>query len=93
MTNEEKAHKIIGEGCNKQNCSECGGSLSVAGGCMEFRHLKEMAEWKEQQMIVKAVDWLQSHANDFMPASYSLQKYDTNLLLYYFKKAMKGGEE
>lgn len=51
MTNEEKAREIIGGGCNKKGCRECGGSLSVAEGCVEFRHLKEMAEWKEKQMI------------------------------------------
>lgn len=47
MTNEEKAQEIIGEGCNRQDCHECGGSLSVVEGCVEFRHLKEMAEWKD----------------------------------------------
>lgn len=51
MTNEEKASEIIGGGCNRQSCSECGGSLSVVEGCVEFRHLKEMAEWKDEQMM------------------------------------------
>lgn len=51
------------------------------------------AKWADKTMIDKAIDWLHSHANDFMPASYSIQKYDTNGLLYYFKEAMKGGEK
>ena len=58
MTNEEKAQKIIGGGCNRQDCYECGGGLSVAEGCVEFKHLMEMAEWKERQMIEKACKWL-----------------------------------
>lgn len=53
MTNEEKAQEIIGVGCNRQNCSECGGGLSVAEGCVEFRHLKEMAEWKDEQFSIE----------------------------------------
>lgn len=55
MTNKQKAEEIIGVGCNRQNCSECGGGLSVAEGCVEFRHLKEMAEWKEKEMLDCAV--------------------------------------
>ena len=50
---------------------------------------QEMAEWKEQQMIEKACEWLRKHAEEFMPASYSLQKYEINGLLYFFNLAMK----
>lgn len=70
MTNEEKAKKIIGGECNRQDCHECGGSLSVVEGCVEFIHLKEMAEWKEKQMIDKACKWLKEHARDYFFAEY-----------------------
>lgn len=51
------------------------------------------AKWADETIIEKAVNWLRSHVNDFMPASYSIQKYNTNGLLYYFKESMKGGKE
>jgi len=61
MKNEEKVQQIIGGGCNRQDCHECGGSLSVAEGCVEFIHLKEMAEWKDYQIrdiLLKYTLWL-----------------------------------
>lgn len=47
MKNEEKAQNIIG--CSRDNCCECGGSLSVDNGCVEFQHIMQMAEWKDGQ--------------------------------------------
>ena len=48
MTNEEKAQQIIG--CNRANCLECGGSLSVANGCVEFKRIMAMAKWKDHKI-------------------------------------------
>ena len=47
LSNEQKAQQIIG--CNRVNCLECGGSLSVANGCTEFERIIAMAEWKDGQ--------------------------------------------
>lgn len=47
MKDELKAQEIIG--CNRENCLECGGSLSVANGCVQFRRIMEMAAWKDKQ--------------------------------------------
>jgi hypothetical protein len=54
ISNEQKAQQIIG--CNRANCFECGGSLSVANGCTEFERIIAMAEWKDEQ----EVEFLQS---------------------------------
>lgn len=52
MTNEEKARKIIGETCKKENCLQCGGRYSAEeGGCTEFQRIVEMAKWKDEQII------------------------------------------
>lgn len=88
MTKEEKIIEILdkhyGYHVNQ------GSDVWFTNGYQDrFAHLLEMAEWKEQQMIEKSCEWLQKHAEEFMPASYSLQKYQTNRLLYYFKKEMK----
>lgn len=48
MKNEEKARKIIGNDCKKENCLECGGRLSAEKGCAKFRQIMEMAEWKDK---------------------------------------------
>lgn len=96
MTNEEKAREIIGGGCNKQNCSECGGSLSVAEGCVEFRHLKEMAEWKEKQMMEKACTIYQNELKQFAQLLKIVSGKNTSGLIDIeksvdeFKKAMEG---
>lgn len=95
MTNEEKAREIIGGGCNKKGCRECGGSLSVAEGCVEFRHLKEMSEWKEKQMIEKACEWLEDMACYYAHWEYNGDTYekevvyDTEKLIKDFKKSME----
>lgn len=85
MTDLEKAQEIIGGGCNRQGCHECGGGLSVAEGCVEFRHLKEMAEWKEQQMIEKAVNFL----NENLMRTLLFDKYDKENFIDNFRKAME----
>lgn len=55
MTNEEKAQQIIG--CNRANCLECGGSLSVANGCVEFERIMAMADFKDTQTISELGGW------------------------------------
>lgn len=53
-----------------------------------------MAEWKEQQLIDKACEWLKDNANDYLDW-YDWERcwVDKDELVYDFKKAMKGGEE
>lgn len=50
MTNEEKARELIGCPCPTKirNCEACFDRIKVL----------EMAEWKEQQMIERAVEWI-----------------------------------
>ena len=70
MTNEEKAREIIGCPCfMKRDCE----------ACFERINLLTMASWKEQQIIEKAVEWLEEHMT-----GYEQSKYIDN-----FKKAME----
>ena len=82
MTNEEKAQEIIG--CNRENCLECGGSLSVEKGCVSFRRMIEMAEWKEQQMVEKAVEWIKSQMIPYGTSPLAIFNY-----IEEFKQAMR----
>ena len=50
---------------------------------------QEMAEWKEQQMIDKACEWLEDNLASF----WQCKLYDDIAFIDDFKKAMKGGEE
>lgn len=52
-------------------------------------------EWKEQQMIEKACEWLKDNINDYL-VWYDFReecRVNKDELLCNFKKAMKGGEE
>ena len=51
----------------------------------------EMAQWKEEQMIEKACEWLKDNANDYLDW-YDWESCRVNIdeLLYDFRKAMKG---
>ena len=65
MTNEEKAREIIGGDCKKENCLQCGGSLSVDVGCAEYRKIMEMAQWKDEQfkhLLIEKTKLLSSSA-------------------------------
>lgn len=45
MTNEKKAAEIIG--CTQKDCNKCDfHNLS----CFEYKHLMEMAEWKDKKI-------------------------------------------
>ena len=55
MINEQKAQQI--RGCNRANCLECGGSLSVANGCVEFERIMAMADFKDTQPISELGGW------------------------------------
>ena len=55
MTNEGKAQQIIG--CNRANCLECGGRLSVANGCTEFKRIMAMADFKDNLPISELGGW------------------------------------
>lgn len=59
MKNEQKAQQIID--CNRANCLECGGALSVANGCNEFRHIMAMAQCKDAHVKVVLKDMLRTY--------------------------------
>ena len=85
MKDEQKAMEIIGKGCQRENCLECGGSLSVENGCVQFRKLMEMAEWKQKEMIEKACKWLEENATYTHPRT-GTESCMINLAM--FKQAM-----
>ena len=68
MTNEQKAKEFY----HKYR------ELNLASESAAFNAALEMAEWKEQQMIEKAVKWFENNFRDYA--------YRSNDLL----KAMKG---
>lgn len=48
------------------------------------------AEWKEQQMIDKACEWLKDNANDYLDwYDWEQCRVDKDELVYDFKKAME----
>lgn len=54
---------------------------------------QEMAEWKEQQMIEKACEWLKDNANDYLDwYDWEQCRVNKDELLYDFRKAMEGGQ-
>jgi hypothetical protein len=53
---EKKAQEILG--CSRDNCLECGGSLSVANGCSEFEHIMQMADWLLDHLFISVEDEL-----------------------------------
>lgn len=53
MTNEEKTNKICCKNCTlKSFCKK-------KGRCDMYKSVLKMAVWKDQQMIEKAVEWLE----------------------------------
>lgn len=82
MTNEQKAQQIMG--CNRANCLECGGSLSVANGCTEFERIMEMAKWKDEQFAEEKKQWI----NKACEWLFKNTRFTTNDIRD-FKKAME----
>lgn len=80
MTNEEKAREIADSLKGYALMSDYGKSLRAA---------KEMAAWKEQQMIEKAVKWMRSRQKGFINKIVTITEKD----IQDFKKAMEGEEE
>lgn len=80
MTNEEKANEIK---ANDVCCVWNGGCPNVYNAAME------MAEWKREQMIKKAVNFL----NENLLCTLLFDKYDKENFINNFRKAMEGGEE
>ena len=85
MANEEKAKEIaeLHEIIYIANAGEHGSSYLEC-----YSSAMQMAEWKEQQMIEKACEWLERNADKYV-ASYGFPTYQTGLLIMDFKKAME----
>ena len=75
MTNEEKANQIAWE-YSKHYDPNCCKQVWVEMGA------REMAEWKEQEMIEKAVKWLTAYLVDYLQCD--------EQIIEDFKQAMKG---
>lgn len=59
-----------------------------------FAHLFEMAKWKENQMIKKAIEWLKENTSSYMSiyweqGGYATQEYDIDKMINDFKKSME----
>lgn len=87
MTNEEKYRDIA-----ENNCRYYGGEYDSFKEC--FISAKEAADWKEQQMIEKAVEWLEHSFCDAVAdnlhivATYDFESVEQ--MIKDFKKTMKG---
>ena len=80
MTNKQKVKEIIG--C-KGNCRKCVYSMistddDKKNGCLEMYRLKEMAEWKEQQIL----NWLEDSIDLylFINRDFNLNRQEVPLL-------------
>lgn len=93
MTNEEKAKSLWFNFCHENSCLN---NLS----CIECPKSKvhpqliEMAEWKEQQMIDKAVEWLENNYSNYEQTyadvgGYISSDFNIDKMLIDFKQAMK----
>ena len=92
MTNEEKAKEMFPFYEDMDDVEIVQTTFKRAGAI-------EMAEWKEQQMIDKACEWLQDMACYYAYWEHNGDTYekevvyDTEKLINDFRNAMKGGEE
>ncbi len=68
MRNKEKAQELA----NCQNCIDV--ALQIKNvkvcnpderPCERYKNFVKMAEWKEQQMIDKATEWIRNHIPDY----------------------------
>lgn len=75
MTNAEKAQELVSNPANDYKSTE--------DLCWM------MAEWKEQQMIERAVEWLKTNAGKYIKGSLSASNYCTEHCIDDFKEAMK----
>lgn len=87
MTNEEKIKEIIG--CKASNCYNCEYTMVSTDkkfhrkGCRDMFHLREMAKWKEKQLIEKACEWLDLNLQG------GVHPQSSTRLIGEFKKAME----
>lgn len=89
MTNAEKAREIANDNCTHLCLADCSTESYFSSENDCYNAAIEAMEWKEEQMIEKAADWLNEHAYEYFPPSYGFQANTANLLVYYFKKAME----
>jgi len=82
---EEAARKIIGEDCKKENCLQCGGSLSVDVGCVPYRRMIELANWLLSNLWISVEEALPEIVDGYRSAlvivrskynSYDVAKWD-----------------
>jgi len=86
MTQQEKAREIY-----KDNLYDC----EVRGVVQDEQEilfmLEKMAQWKQQQMIEKAVKWLKDNAGTYHRFNVNENRfyYNYNILIDDFEKAME----
>lgn len=81
MTNEEKAREIAFNNCSHVGCSHGEHYFDSTEDCYNSAII--MAEWKEKQMIEKAVEWL-----DIELSCGDLNKEKKDEILKLFSNAM-----
>ena len=86
MTNKERARQIA-----EKNAQSYGWGLNSDSSVECYESAMEMAEWKEQQMIYKVVEWLKENLEDLMEQSISnaAKSLTIDLFLSRFKQAME----
>lgn len=97
MTNEEKSKEISVNNRMTYVESVNDGNTYVVNSQGEcYQSAMEMAKWKEQQMIEKAVEWLKDMVCYYSYWDYNGDTYekeiavDTDQMIEDFSKAMKG---
>ena len=79
MTNEQKSKEIYNKYKYDKNLNK------LATESAAFNAAMEMAEWKEQQMIEKAVKWIKSQMIPYGASPLAIFNY-----IEEFKQAVKG---
>lgn len=92
MKNDEMAEMIAERNGNQRyckNCDDCCQPYNSTDDC--FKSAMQAMEWKEQQLIDKAAEWLDDNAMDYTYDDFDNQAYiHRKELVDDFKQAMKG---
>lgn len=89
MTQEEKIREILDRHFG-HHVTEGSDEWYTRNYQNRFLDLQVMAEWKEQQMLDKAVNYIYNHAHVTTFGDIRLEKCSVTQFIEDFKKAMEG---
>jgi len=91
MTDIEKLFDLYH--CKESKCKDLKDGECTANICNVRSIGIKMAEWKEQQMIERAVEWLRANAGKYIKGCLSTSNYCTEHCIDDFKEAMSNNNK